>query len=67
METKRLHIYIEYADHREYKGNVRGDRRLWQVEETARALFYEAKNAGKEPHDWVIEDDDHNVLSWRGW
>lgn len=61
----RKHIYIEYCDHREYRGSLSAKRKLWQAEMAARALFLAAKHqAGICVHDWVIEDDDHNVLSW---
>lgn len=62
--TKRYHIYIEYHDHRETPGNVRGDRKVWQVAETAKSCFRAAEAMGKKPVDWVVETDDHKVVCW---
>lgn len=62
--TSRYYIYIEYANHRESRGSLRGDRKLWWVAETAASHFNTARRAGKHPENWVVETDDHKVVCW---
>lgn len=62
--TKRYHIYTEYADHRAHRGSLRGDRKVWQIVETAKSYFFTAQDRGENPIDWVVENDDHEVVCW---
>ena len=62
--TNRLHVYIEYADHRETPGSVRGDRKVWVVAEIAKSMFRTARDAGRHPVNWVVETDDREVVCW---
>ena len=67
IHPARLHIYLEYADHREYCGSIYASRKLWMAEDLAQQLFNASKERGEAIHNWAVEDDDHKVLSWRSW